>query len=146
MKDAAKPRRMPQIVVVWPYVVSQEKVREKKEKEKKNKRQKKKGQKDKRKKGQKHLSAIMLSRLRKETLKYFEYTQGIYTNFALILLLFIPVTKRKEKKKKRKRKEKEKKKKRKRKNYSTLPSRLVSDVSTTKACWGLRSQSGRDAR
>ena len=41
---------------------------------------------------------------------------------------------------------KRKKRKKKKKNYSTLPSRLVSDVSTTKACWGLRSQSGRDAR
>ena len=39
-----------------------------------------------------------------------------------------------------------KKKNKRKKNYSTLPSRLVSDVSTTKACWGLRSQSGRDAR
>ena len=54
--------------------------------------------------------------------------------------------KRRQKKQKRRKKEKKEDKKQQKKNYSTLPSRLVSDVSTTKACWGLRSQSGRDAR
>ena len=48
--------------------------------------------------------------------------------------------------KENKKKRNKKKEKKEKKNYSTLPSRLVSDVSTTKACWGLRSQSGRDAR